>query len=158
MDRASTLRHGVKKILQHYAVGIWLDDFPVAWTNVHGQTVQQLQADVLHAGYKDYTTLLQDCQGFCHITVQPEMPHRPIVRFADPVPKIEAIAQRFRADGHKRFGYVCAPDLITEICHHFKVATFGHFCANIADIPTLKQLTELETKVYSYTSAFIGTR
>ena len=158
MDRASVLRTGVKRILQHYTIGIWLDDFPTAWTNINGHSAQQLHADVLQAGYKDYSALLQDCHGFSQITVLPEMPHRPIVRYSEPVSKVEAVAQRLRADGHKRFAYVCAPDLITEICRNFKVPGFGHFAVNIADIPTLKQLTELETKVYSYTSAFIGTR
>ena len=158
MDRASGLRHGVKKILQHYAVGIWLDDFPVAWTNVNGHTRQQLQADMLQAGYQDYSALLQDCNVFCQVTVQPEMPHRPIVRYSDPIPKIEVVAQQLRAARHKRYNYVSAPDIISELCRHFKVPGFGHFCVNIGDIPTLKQLTDLETKVYSYSSAFIGTR
>lgn len=158
MDRASVLRHGVNKILRHYQVGIWLDDFPVAWTNVNQQTTQQLQADLLKAGYRDYSALLQDCNVFCQITVQPEMPHRPIVRYSDPIPKIEVVAQQLRAACHKRYEFVCTPDLISEICRHFKVPNFGHFYVNIADIPTLKQLTDLETKVYNYSSAFIGTR
>ncbi|KAL3160999.1 hypothetical protein ABBQ38_009386 [Trebouxia sp. C0009 RCD-2024] len=158
MDRASGLRQGVRKILQHYAVGIWLDDFPVAWTNVNGHTRQQLQADMLQAGYQDYSALLQDCNAFCQITVQPEMPHRPIARYSDPVPKVEVVAQQLRAARHKGYKYVCVPDIISEICHHFKVPGFGHFCMKIADIPTLKQLTDLETKVHSYSSAFIGTR
>ena len=158
MDRPSVLRHGVKKILQHYDVGIWLDDFPVAWVNVNGRTSQQLQSDILQAGYQDYNALLQDCNGFCQIIVQPEMPHRPIVRYSDPLPKVEAIAQQLRAACHKRGDYVSAPDIVVEICHQFKLTSFDRLCVNIADVPTLKQLTELESKAYSYVSAFIGIR
>ncbi len=157
MELSNSLRQQVKKVMQHYATGIWLDDLPVAWSNVHGRPAVQLQTAMSQAGFPDHLTLVKSC-AFCQITVQPEYAHRPIVRYSDPGPKVDQMARQLRADMCQRHEHVTSSDIFSQICRRFGVPTFDCFDMPVASVPSLHQLVEVEAKVYNFTSAYVAAR
>ena len=157
MELANSLRQGVKKVVQHYETGIWLDDLGVAWSNVHNVQPGHLPTVLLKAGFQDYLALVKTC-AFCQLVLQPEYPQRYIVRYADPGPRVEQMARQLRVDACSRYEYVSVSTIVSEICQRFKVATFDWFGMDVASIPCLQQLMDLEAKVYNFTSAFVSLR
>lgn len=157
-ELANSLRQAVKQLIQRYPTGIWLNDFSVAWSTVYGQSSSQLQTALLQAGYHDDIELVKSCSGFCQITYAPEAPQRAIVRYADPLPKVEQLARQLRAESCARYEHVSCGQIVSAICRHFNVPAFEWFCVPASTIPTLQQLIDIEAKVYNFASAFLEAR
>ncbi|DBA85049.1 TPA: hypothetical protein ACH3X2_005780 [Trebouxia sp. C0005] len=157
MDALNTFRLGLRQVLQHYNTGIWLQDLGVAWANVLGRTSVPLQTVVLQAGYQDHIPLVEKC-GFCQMIPQPGMPPRTILRSLDPLPEVEQLARQLRADSVLRYEHVSVSKIVSDICQKFNVPSFDWFSISMSSVPTLQQLTELEAKVYNFTSTFLSTR
>ena len=157
MEFVLALRQATKTVLQKFE-RIWLEEFPVAWNRVYGQSHAQLQAAALQAGFKDYVDLLRNCSTFCQFETLPEQAQRPLVRYIDPTSKVEVLAFQLRDEACQRFEHVSLSDVLHEISHRFGVNSFEELDVPISAIPTLQQLSDLEAKVYNYLSAFIGIR
>ena len=157
MELASSLRQGVKAVVQRYETGVWLDEFAVAWEIVHRQSRLQRQAACLQAGYPDALALVKSC-AFCQVSVQPEAPHRPMVRYEDPVPKLEGLARHLRAEACDRYEHASASEVTFELCRQSKVSSLDHFCVALSAIPTLHQLTDLNNKISDFAAAYVGAR
>ena len=157
MDFVFALRQATRKVLEQYE-RVWLEEFPVAWSNVYGQTHAELQAAALRAGFKDYVDLLRNCSTFCQFEMLPEQAQRPLVRYTDPAVKVELLAKQLRAEICQRYEHVSVSDIMDEISRRFGVSTFDQLDVPISAVNTLQELTELEATVYNYISAFVGIR
>lgn len=157
MDFVFALRQATKKVLEQYE-RVWLEEFPVAWSNTYGQSHAQLQAAALKAGFKDYVDLLRNCSSFCQFEMLPEQAQRPLVRYTDPTAKVELLAAQLREESCQRYEHVSVSDIMDEISRRFSVSSFAQLDVPISAIKTLQELTELEATTYNYISAFVGIR
>ena len=151
------LRQGVKATLQQFGNGVWLDELGLAWERVQLGPRVQFETACLQAGFADPVALVKSFP-FCHIVTQPEAHHRPIVKYDDPIPKLDRLAQQLRLDICSRYEHVAASDVVFELCQQFKVPSLDHFCLKVSSISTLQQLTDLNAKVSDFAAAYVGAR
>lgn len=157
MEYANSLRHGLKAVAKHYPTGVWLDELHLAWEIVHHQSQLQFQAACMQAGYPDPVALVGSC-ACCPVTVQPNIPNRPMIRYENPLPKLEGLARQLRADACSRYEHVAVTDLVFELCRHFKVPNLDSFCESTSTIPTLHNVAELNGQISEFAAAFVGAR
>ena len=156
MDLANSLRQEVKSVLRQYPTGVWLHELAIAWGIVHRQPRVQFQAACLQAGFPDPVALVKSC-AFCQVTVQAEA-NRPMVKYDDPIPKLEGLARQLRLDICSRYEHAAVSDIVFEVCRHFKVPSLNYFCVVISSVPTLQQVAELNAKVSDFAAAYVGAR
>ena len=157
MDFIFALRQATRKVLEKHE-RVWLDEFPVAWSNAYEQSHADLQAAALRAGFRDYVDLLRNCSTFCQFEILPEQGQRPMVRYINPAVKVEILAKDLRTETCERYEHVSVGEIMEEISRRFGVTSFDQLDVPISAVKTLQELTELDATVYNYISAFVGIR